>query len=97
MAGPLPQDMLLDESSDTLSCSVCGEDIDDTGYVPAIATDDDRDPVVADAVCGACGFADVGMTGCAPEFGEVGDPETADVLLFVRRTDGEFEIVSEKE
>lgn len=78
-----------------LECSVCGDEIDDTGYVPAAETAEGYDPVPEEAVCGACGYNDVGMMGCAPELEEVTDGPAA-VLLFVRPTDEGVEVVSAK-
>ena len=37
------------------------------------------------------------MIGCAPELNDVDESGMADVLLYVRRTDGDLEVVSIKE
>jgi hypothetical protein len=54
-------------------------------------------PVSEDAVCGDCGFNAIGMSGCAPELDDLGASDEADVLLYVRRTDEGFDVVSTKE
>ena len=69
----------------------------DEGYVPATERESGHEPAVEDAVCDACGFNEVGMMGCAPELDDVAESGAADVLLYVRRTDGGLEVVSVKE
>lgn len=88
--------MDIDTISAPLVCAVCEEELDETGYVPAIEGGEAAEPLLEDAVCGACGFSEVGMTGCAPALDEVDESGTGDVLLFVRRTDAGFEVVSTK-
>lgn len=77
----------------TLQCSNCGEDVDETGYVPALGGGDDREPTPEAALCTACGFSEVGFAGCAPEPGDV----DADALLHVRRVDDGYEVLDVKE
>ena len=81
----------------TTACSVCGDEVADTGYLPAVERESGYEPRGKDAVCDACGFNEVGMTGCAPELNDVDESGTADVLLYVRWTDGDLEVVSIKE
>ena len=81
----------------TTACSVCGEEVADTGYLPAVERESGYEPRGEDAVCDACGFNEVGMMGCAPELHDVAESGAADVLLYVRRTDGGLEVVSVKE
>jgi len=78
----------------TLTCSVCGATVGDAGYLPATEGDGGYRPTPDDAVCGACGFNEVGMAGCAPELDDVVDGD--DVLLYVERTDDGFDVVSVK-
>jgi hypothetical protein len=89
-------DVTLRSTPTTLDCAACGDTVTDTGYLPATESDDGYEPSPADAVCGACGFTAVGMTGCAPELGDVTDPEAADTLLCVRATDDGVEVVRSK-
>jgi len=84
----------LDPTPTTLTCSVCGATVDDAGYLPATEHGDGYRPTPDDAVCGACGFNEMGMGGCAPELADVTDED--DVLLYVERTDDAFEVVSAK-
>jgi len=86
----------LDPVPESLTCSNCGADIDDAGYLPATDHDGVYRPRSDDSVCGACGFNEVGMTGCAPAVDEVIDPGPADVLVYVERTDDGFDVVSVK-
>lgn len=67
-----------------LACARCGDDIE-RGYVTATGTDGEYAFATADAVCDACGWQDVGATGCAPT---LGDFETGDLLVRVERADG---------
>ena len=78
-------------------CSVCGEEFTEAGYLPAVEQEGGYEPRGEAAVCDACGFNEVGMMGCAPELNDVAESGTADVLLYVRRTDGDLEVVSVKE
>jgi alkylhydroperoxidase family enzyme len=80
-----------------LACSACGEAITDAGYLPATEREAGYEPLADDAVCDGCGFNDLGMMGCAPELDDVVEPDSADVLLYVRRTDDALEVVSAKE
>ena len=89
--------MELTSTPATPTCSVCGEKVADTGYLPAVERESGYEPRGEDAVCDACGFNEVGMIGCAPELNDVDESGTADVLLYVRRTDGDLEVVSIKE
>lgn len=88
--------MELDPALDSLDCSACGDEIDDVGYLPAIEREDVYEPKSESAVCGTCGFNEIGMMGCAPELDEITEPGPDDVLLFVRHTAGGFEVVSVK-
>jgi len=87
--------MDLLSTPDPLRCSRCSDRITDAGYLPAVR-DDGYDPRPADAVCGACGFNEVGMRGCAPVLDDVTDPGPDDVLLYVRVTAEGIEVVDEK-
>ena len=78
-------------------CSVCGEEFTEAGYLPAVERESGYEPRGEAAVCDACGFNEVGMMGCAPELHDVAESGAADVLLYVRRTDGGLEVVSVKE
>jgi hypothetical protein len=85
--------MRLDPMPTDLTWSVCGVTVDDAGYLPATERDGGYRPTPDDAVCGACGFNEIGMAGCAPELDDVTDD---DVLLYVERTDAAFDVVSVK-
>ena len=80
-----------------IACSVCGEEFTEAGYLPAVERKSGYEPRGEAAVCDACGFNEVGMMGCAPELNDVDESGTADVLLYVRRTDDGLEVVSGKE
>lgn len=80
----------------SLTCAVCGDDVTEAGYLPATDENDIYRPLPDDALCGSCGFNEVGMTGCAPESDEVFDPGPNDVLLYVERTADGFDVVSVK-
>ncbi|AZH25784.1 hypothetical protein [Haloplanus aerogenes] len=86
--------MRLDPMPTSLTCSVCGASVDDAGYLPATERDAGYRPSLDDAVCGTCGFNEVGMMGCAPELADVGTDD--DVLLYVERTGAGFDVVSVK-
>lgn len=88
--------MRLDPTPPSLACSVCGATVDDAGYLPATEGDAGYRPLPDDAVCGTCGFNEVGMSGCAPELDDVADPGDGDVLLYVQRTADGFDVVSVK-
>mgnify|MGYP006279562123 FL=1 len=88
--------MRLDPAPDSLTCAICGEAVEDAGYLPAADENDIYCPHPDDAVCGSCGFNEVGMMGCAPELDGVSDADAADVLLYVERTNGGFDVVSVK-
>lgn len=75
---------------------MCDTTVEDAGYLPATDENDVYRPYPDDAVCGTCGFNEVGMMGCAPELDDVSDTDAADVLLYVERTDTEFDVVSVK-
>lgn len=84
-------------STPELSCSACDEEIEETGYLPATERDGGYEPLADAAICGACGFNEIGMMGCAPELDDVIDPEPDDVLLYVRVIDGDIEVVTVKD
>ena len=84
-------------STPALSCTECDEEIEDAGYLPATERDEGYEPLADAAVCDACGFNEIGMTGCAPELDDVIDPEPDDVLLYVRVTDDGIEVVTAKD
>lgn len=86
--------MRLDPTPTSLTCSVCGATVDDAGYLPATECHGGYRPTPDDAVCGTCGFNEVGMSGCAPELDDVADGD--DVLLYVERTEAGFDVVSAK-
>jgi hypothetical protein len=88
--------MDLASHPETLICAECGSAIEDAGYLPATERDGTYHPLVDAAVCDACGFNDLGMTGCAPELDDVVDPGPDDALLYVRLTDSGIEVVSAK-
>ena len=88
--------MNLVSAPESLDCSTCGEQITDEGYVPATEREAGYEPRGEDAVCDACGFNDVGMTGCAPTLTDVVDPGPDDALLYVRVQDGGLEVISTK-
>jgi len=89
-------DPTLDPVPASLTCAVCGAAVDDAGYLPATHRDGSYRPRSDDAVCGPCGFTDVGMSGCAPELDEVVDPGPDDVLLYVERSSEGFDVASVK-
>lgn len=89
--------MKLVSTPGALTCSECGEAVADAGYLPANEVDGGYDPVPGGAVCDECGFTAVGMNGCAPELGDVVDPDSADALLYVRSSGDGIEVVSAKE
>ena len=89
--------MELTSTPATPECSVCGDEVDDAGYLPAVERESGYEPQSEAAVCDACGFNEVGMMGCAPELDDVDGSGAADVLLYVRRTDDGLEVVSGKE
>jgi len=89
-------DASLDPVPESLTCAVCGDGVADTGYLPADEGDGVYHSHPDDAVCGTCGFNEVGMMGCAPELDEVTDAGTGDALLYVTRTDAGFEVASVK-
>lgn len=89
--------MELVSTPKTLSCSECGEEITATGYLPATKGDAGYEPLADVAVCDACGFNRIGMMGCAPELDEIIEPDPDDILLYVRRTDDGFDVLSTKE
>lgn len=86
--------MALVSTPESLYCAACGGEIEGAGYLPATERSDGYEPLADDAVCDACGFNDVGTTGCAPELDDVVDPGPDDGLLYVRVTDGGLEVVS---
>jgi hypothetical protein len=88
-------DASLDPVPASLVCAVCGDDVVDAGYLPAAEDAGVYRPHTDDAVCGTCGFNEVGMMGCAPELDEVTESD-ADSLLYVERTAGGFDVVSVK-
>ncbi|AEM56075.1 hypothetical protein HISP_02330 [Haloarcula hispanica N601] len=67
------------------------------GYLLATERDGTYHRLVDAVICGAYGFNDLGMTGCAPELDDVVDPGPDDALLHVRLTDSDLEVVSSKE
>lgn len=81
---------------ETLTCSECGEEVDDQGYLPATDDEGVYRPKTDLALCGACGFNEVGFAGCAPDLEEVVDPGPDDALLHVRVTDEGIDVVSSK-
>ncbi|WP_226006747.1 hypothetical protein [Natrinema salinisoli] len=83
-------------STPTLECSACGDQIEDTGYLPATERDDGYEPLADGAVCEACGFSEIGLMGCAPELDDVVDSGPDDILLYVRTTDDGIDVVSTK-
>jgi hypothetical protein len=89
--------MDLASHPETLTCTECGSIVEDAGYLPATERDGTYHPLVDAAVCDTCGFNDLGMTGCAPELGDVVDPGPDDTLLYVRLTDSGIKLVSAKE
>ena len=89
--------MDLTSNPATLACAECGETITDSGYLPATRGETDYEPLADDAVCDGCGFNELGMMGCAPELADVVEPGSADVLLYIRRTDDRLEVLSAKE
>lgn len=88
--------MELDPTPDSLTCSVCGGAIEDVGYLPATESGGTYEPTPEAAVCGSCGFNELGMAGCAPELDDVVEPGPNDALLFVRPGADGFEVVSAK-
>lgn len=86
--------MTLRSTPAVLTCVECEDEIADAGYLPATEYGDGYEPMPDEAVCGACGFNDIGMAGCAPELADVADPDTADVLLYIQPTDTGVEVVS---
>ena len=94
--------MELDHEPDRLTCAECGEDVTDSGYLPARDVGDETyEPVPEGALCGSCGFNEVGFAGCAPELGDVRDKvlagETADTLLQISVTADGIDVLSAKD
>lgn len=94
--------MELDPEPDSLTCAECGERVTDSGYLPARAGGDETyEPVPDGALCGSCGFNEVGFAGCAPELDDVRDEtlagETADTLLQITVTDDGIDVLSAKD
>ena len=67
-----------------LDCTRCGAAIE-RGYVTVTGTNDGYAYATDGAVCDACGWRDVGATGCAPTLGDFG---TDGLLVRVEREDG---------
>lgn len=88
--------MALTSTPEQLHCVADGQTIEATGYLPARTTDDGYVPVAERAVCGACGFNEVGMTGCAPTLEDLAAPDEADVLLHVKVTADGLAVISTK-
>jgi len=86
----------LDPEPESLSCAVCGNAVDDAGYLPATDHGATYEPVPDEAVCGTCGFNEVGMAGCAPTVDDMFDSGPDGVLLYVQRTECGFDVVSVK-
>lgn len=89
--------MNLTSTPATLTCSECDEEIEDAGYLPAIERGDACSPIPDAAVCNACGFNRIGFAGCAPELGDLVDPDTDTVLLRIRVTDAGIEPLGAKD
>lgn len=85
----------LDPEPTSLTCSLCGADVDDAGYLPATEQNGTYRPLTDDACCGSCGFNEVGLMGCAPELDDLKDGAEG-VLLYVERTADGFDVVSVK-
>lgn len=79
----MSEDVRLDPVPGTLECAECGEAIE-TGYLPVTEAGGDYEPLAGAALCGACGFTEVGMNGCAPRPADV----DADALARVEVGDG---------
>ncbi|PSQ16863.1 hypothetical protein BRD00_09830 [Halobacteriales archaeon QS_8_69_26] len=79
-----------------VSCSNCGEEVNDGGYIPAAGADGDADPRPDGALCTRCGFSEVGFAGCAPEPGDV-EAVDADVLLHVQREEEGYRVLGTKD
>lgn len=93
--------MQLDPEPDSLTCAECGENVAESGYLPARDLGDETyEPVPERALCGTCGFNEIGFAGCAPELGDVRDEvladETVDALLQVSITDDGIDVLSSK-
>lgn len=88
--------MSLVWTPETLACSECGDDFDD-GYLPAVGGDGTYEPRAGDAVCTACGFNEVGYAGCAPEVGDLVEPDDDTVLLHVEVSGDDVSVLSAKE
>lgn len=91
--------MELDPEPDSLTCAECGAAVAESGYLPAKEVGDETyEPVPEAALCGSCGFNEVGFAGCAPELDDVlDDATTADVLLQIRVTDSGVDVLSAKD
>lgn len=94
--------MELDPEPDSLTCAECGAAVTESGYLPAKEVGDETyEPVPEAALCGSCGFNEVGFAGCAPELDDVRDDvlagETADALLQIAVTDSGIDVLSAKE
>ena len=91
--------MNLEPEPDSLTCAECGAVLAESGYLPASEVGDETyEPIPEAALCGACGFNEVGFAGCAPELDDVlGDSSTGDVLLQVKATDAGVDVLSVKD
>lgn len=86
--------MELSRISAPLQCVECRNQIDDDGYIPAVERDDEYELETEAALCASCGFGEVGMLGCAPTLDDLETNPENDVLLYVKMTDGEPELIS---
>ncbi|WP_048075468.1 hypothetical protein [Haloquadratum walsbyi] len=92
--------MNMRSASRPLNCSMCDEEITDVGYVPAKVIEDEYKPHTQDAVCGTCGFNQIGMMGCAPGLSDITDVDPDDepeqTLLHIRMKDDNIIVTNHK-
>lgn len=90
--------MELDPEPDSLTCAECGTTVAESGYLPATEVGEETyEPLPDMAVCGTCGFNELGFAGCAPEFGDLADPGSADTLLQIAVSDMGVDVLGAKD
>lgn len=64
-----------------LTCLACGDEIEE-GYAAGVEQDGEYALRSDDAICGRCGFTEIGFAGCAPTLADL----DADAAVLVRFT-----------
>lgn len=63
-----------------LTCRSCGDEIEE-GYAAAVEQNGAYELQAAEAVCGRCGFNEIGFAGCAPTLTDL-DSDAAALVRF---------------